>query len=252
MILWVLIKKELKTYFSSPLIYVLTGLFSLIIGWAFFNLLITYVESLQNMPETLVGSTNFVQNVVFRLFGNINFMLIFLCPLITMRLLAEEKKQHSLEFLLTAPITNTQIILAKFISSLLLVLFVLSSSFIFPIIIHLTGIHAGAYLLSGFIGIALTAGAFCAIGIMASSVTENQIVAALLSIVMILMLWMISWASQSTSNFYLVDLYRYLGFIDHFESFVRGILKTSDFLYFLTVIFLSLFTSVKVLASRNW
>ncbi|MFZ4714142.1 MAG: ABC transporter permease [Bacteriovoracaceae bacterium] len=251
-ILLVLIKKELKTTFNSPLIYILTGLFSLIIGWAFFNLLLTYVESLQNLPENLVGTMNFVQQVIFRLFGNINFMLIFLCPLITMRLISEEKKQHSLEFLLTAPITNTQIILAKYFSALLMVTFVLSSSFIFPIIINTTGIHAGAYLLSGFLGIFLTAASFTAIGLLASSVTENQIVAALLSIVMILFLWMISWASQSTSNFYLVDLYRYLGFIDHFESFVRGLLKTTDFLYFFTVIFLSLLTSIKVLASRNW
>lgn len=252
MILWILVKKELKIAFGSPLIYVLTALFSLIIGWAFFNLLITYVDSLQNLPESLIGSMHFVQNVVWRLFGNMNFMLIFLCPLITMRLLSEEKKQHSLEFLLTAPISNTQIILAKFLSAFLLVSLVLSSTLIFPVIVHLTGLKVGAYMASGFLGILLTAMTFCAVGILASSLTENQIVAALLSIVSVIFLWMISWASQSTSNFYLVDLYKYLGYIDHFEAMVKGVIRTSDFVYFFSLIFLCLFSSIKVLASRNW
>ncbi len=248
----VLMKKELKSYFSSPLIYILTGLFSLIIGWAFFNLLVTYVESLQNLPENLIGSTSFVTNVIFRLFGNINFMLLFLCPLICMRSIAEEKKQHSLEFLLTAPITHTQIILAKYLTCLILVLFVLSSTLLFPVIIHLAGFHVTSYMISGYVGVMLTAALFCAMGLLASSLTENQIVAALLSIVMMLGLWMIAWGSQSTNNFFLVDLYKYVGFIDHYENFVRGVIKTSDFVYFFSGIYFCLFCTTKVMSSRNW
>jgi ABC-2 type transport system permease protein len=251
-LLWTLIKKELKVNLTSPMVYLLTGLFALIVGWTFFNLLINYVESLQNLPENVIGTTNFVQSVVFRLFGNINFMLIFICPLVTMRAISEEKKQHSLEFLLVSPVSNLQIILSKFLSSLFITFIILSSSFIFPIIIKMSGFDVSNYMLNGFVGIFLTSAMFVAIGILTSSLTENQIVAALLSVVIILFLWMIAWASQSTSNYYLVDLYKYLGYIDHFESFVRGVINTSDIIYFLTVIFIGLYLSVKVLDSRNW
>jgi ABC-2 type transport system permease protein len=251
-LIWTLIKKELRASLTSPMIYVLTGLFALIVGWTFFNLLITYVESLQNLPENLIGTTSFVQSVIFRLFGNINFMLIFICPLVTMRSISEEKKQHSLEFLLVSPVSNLQIILSKFLSSLLMICLILSSSFIFPIIIKMSGFDVSNYMLNGFAGIFFTAAMFVSIGILASSLTENQIVAALLSVVMILFLWMVAWASQSTSNYYLVDLYKYLGYIDHFESFVKGIINTSDIVYFLSIIYIGLHLSVKVLDSRNW
>lgn len=248
----VLLRKELSHYFKSPLIYVITGLFSLIIGWTFFNLLANYVESLQNVPENLGGQISIVQTVLFRYFGNMNFLFLFICPLISMRLIAEEKKNHSIEFLLTAPISNFQIVISKFISSVVIILFMLLPTFIFPIVLSTSGLKEYGYLFSGYLGVFLTASSFLSLGLLASSLTENQIIAALLTSIMILFGWMISWASQSTQNLILVEIYKYTGMVDHFDNLVRGMIQTSDLVYFLSLIGFPLFLTTKVLDSRNW
>lgn len=243
---------DIKRYFKSSLFYIIMALFSLIVGWGFFNLLVNYVEHTQNLPESVVGQVTFVQAVVFRLFGNINFVLLFLTPLISMRLLAEEKKQKSIEFLLTAPVTNTQIVLGKYLASLFIVFTIIATTFIFPIILKLSGLNETGNIISGYLGVFSNSALFLAFGLFASSVTENQIVAAIIAVITILMLWMISWASMSTSNYYLAELYRYLGMVDHFDAMVRGLFRLSDVMYFTGFIFFSLFATVKVMDSRNW
>lgn len=243
---------DLKRYYKSSLFYIITALFSLIVGWGFFNLLVNYVEHTQNLPESVVGQVTFVQAVVFRLFGNINFVLLFLTPLISMRLIAEEKKQKSLEFLLTAPVTNTQIVLGKYLASLVIVLSILATTFIFPIILKLSGMNEVGNIVSGYLGVTFNSALYLALGILASSLTENQIVAAIMAVISVLFLWMISMASMSTSNFYLAELYRYLGLVDHFDALVRGLFRLSDVMYFVSFIFFSLFATVKVMDARNW
>lgn len=247
-----IMKKELKIYFSSPLIYIISALFSAIIGWAFFNLLINFVDSTQNLPENVVGQVSFIQAVVYRLFGNINFVMLFICPLITMKLISEEKKNSTLEFLLTAPITSFQIILGKYLSSLVVVFFIISTTFIFPIILSSSGMNAFNNIAMGYLGLIFNIMFFHAVGIFASSLTENQIISALITVICILFVWMVSWASQSTSNYLMAEVFKYAGMIDHFDNFVRGLFKTSDIVYYLTWTGFFLGLSVKTIDSRNW
>lgn len=250
--IFVIAWQDIKRYYKSSLFYIVTALFSLIVGWGFFNLLVNYIEHTQNLPESVVGQVTFVQAVVFRLFGNINFVLLFLTPLISMRLIAEEKKQKSLEFLLTAPVTNLQIVLGKYLASLVIVLSIVATTFIFPLILKLSGLNETGNIVSGYIAIFCNTALFLGFGILASSFSENQIVAAIIAVISVLFLWMISWASMSTSNYYLAELYRYLGLVDHFDALVRGWFRLSDLMYFASFIFFSLFATVKVMDSRNW
>jgi len=244
-------KKEFKTFFSSPLAYVLSALFILVTGYIFFNLLVNYVETIQNLPAQN-GKPSFNEAVTIKLFANMNFILLFITPLITMRLVAEEKKQRSIQLLFSAPLKESEIILGKFISSFSVVLFMMALTLIFPIILYSTGMFDGGYILSGYIGVLLNVLCYLSIGIFASTLTENQIIAALLTFVFIMFSWIIAWLSQNTSQFILVEIFNYLSIVYHFENMLKGLIETKDLVYYFSFVFLFLFMSQKSLEQRNW
>ena len=120
--IYLIFKKELKSFFYSPLAYVLAGLFSLVMGWIFFNLLYSFVENIQALPKGPGGGEfQFVNHVVIKLFGNLNFLLLMICPILTMKLFAEEKKDQSIDIYFSSPINEWQLVLGKFFSSILLI-----------------------------------------------------------------------------------------------------------------------------------
>lgn len=245
-------KRELKSYFTSPLAYIIAAVFSALAGWIFFNLLASYVANMQNLPPEVAGQVRFIDEVVIKFFGNLNFMLLLICPLVSMRLFAEEKKQHSIELLYSAPISDWSILMGKYLSSFFIVAFIVALTFIFPIILHFAGLYENFIFISGYLGIFLNISCYLAIGILASSLTENQIVSAILSIVFIMFLWLSSWASQVTSNYFVGFLLKYVGLVAHFQNIVRGLFNTVDFCYYLSFVFITLLFTKKVLESRNW
>lgn len=239
----VLAKKELKDSFSSPLIYVLTGLFSLMMGWLFFNYL---------LQSSQMTTTTMTQGVITPIFGNINFIFIFLCPLITMRSFAEEKKQHTLDLLLRSQLTEMQIILGKFISNLSMVLFMLALTLLFPLILAFSGYSDWGVVWSSYLGIVLCLMAYTSVGIFCSSLTDNQIVASLLTFCILLGSMLLVISVNATNNYLLALMVQYLTIPFHYEGFTRGILKSYSLVYFATYLAFFFLLTLKSLQSRKW
>lgn len=239
----VLTKKELKDAFYSPLVYVLCGLFSLMMGWLFFNYL------LQSKQMT---SATMTQGVITPIFGNINFIFIFLCPLLTMRSFAEEKKQKTLDLLLRSKLSHLQIILAKFISNVSIVLFMLSLTMLFPIILALSGYSDWGVVLSSYLGILLSIMAYTIVGLFCSSLTDNQIVASLLTFCLLLGSMLLVISVNATNNYLLALIIQYLTIPFHYEGFTKGLIRSYSLVYFISFYSFFILLTLKSLESRKW
>lgn len=250
--IWTLFKKEAQSYFSSPLAYVLIGLFSLISGIMFFNLLVTYSDGIQAIPQNMTQNISFVDEVVLRLFANINFLFLVFIPLITMRLFSEEKRQDTLEIFWLSPVRDWQVILAKGLAALSLILAMLLMTGLFPLIIWGIGIHDFSILFSAYLSVILNACAYISLGLFCSSISGNQIIAALLSILGIMFLWMVTWGGNLNSNFLVAEIFNYVGISSHFERVLRGVIGTQDIIYYLSFILIFGLLTVKSLDRRNW
>lgn len=247
-----LAKREFSTGWRNPLCWTLVGLFSVLSGWMFFNLLATWVDSVQSLPSEAAAQVGFLEEVVLRLYGNLHFLLLFFIPPLTMRLIAEERRQGTIDLLWSSPASDTAIILGKFLGAWLSVSCLLLPTLLYPFILFWAGIPDTSVVASCYAGLILTAGCYVAMGLFASCLTENQVVAALLAFVFIMFSWLASWIAQIVGNFWLSELVHYLSVTSHFEAFIRGAPGTVDLAYFTSVMGLSLFASVKALQSRNW
>lgn len=245
-------KKELKSFFKSPMAYIIAGLFATITGYIFYNLLISFVENTQNIPGRNSSQLDFINTVIIQLFSNINLFLLFICPILTMRMFAEEKRESTIDLYFAAPIKDFQIVLGKYIAAVVMGLFLLSLTLLFPMILWTIKVSDFSFVFSGYLGLIFNMISYLALGLFASSVTSNQIVAAVISYVGIMAFWMISWASQISTNFIYSEFFKYLTMVRHFEMFMKGMASTADFIYYLSFIFIWLFLTKKVLESRNW
>ncbi len=250
--IWTLWKKESQSYFSSPLAYILIGLFSLISGIMFFNLLVTYSDGIQSIPQNMTQTISFVDEVVLRLFANINFLFLVFIPLITMRLFSEEKRQETLEVYWLAPVSDWQIILAKGLAAFTLIISMLVMTGLFPLIIWGIGVQDTSILFSAYLSVILNSLAYISLGIFCSSISGNQIIAALLSILGIMFLWMITWGGNLNSNFLVAEIFTYIGITSHFERVLRGVIGTQDIIYYTTFVLFFGFLTAKSLDRRNW
>ncbi len=250
--IWTIWKKEVESYFASPLAYILIGLFSLITGIMFFNLLVTYTDGVQAIPQDIAQNISFVEEVVLKLFANINFLFLIFIPLITMKLFSEEKRLETIDLFWLSPIKEWQVVIAKGLSALTLVLSMLFMTIIFPLIIWGVGIKDISLLSTSYLSVLLNACCYVSLGLFCSSITSNQIISALLSILGILFLWMITWGGHLNSNYMISEIFNYLGITSHFERILRGLLGTQDLIYYGTFIFFFGFLTVKSLGRRNW
>ena len=245
-------KKEVSTYFSSPLAYVLIGLFSLISGVIFFNLLVTYTDGIQALPPNQAMQISFVEEVVLRLFANLNFLFLLFIPLITMKLFSEEKRLETIDLYWLSPIQEWQVVLAKGLAALTLILAMLLMTGVFPLVIWGIGIRDFSLLLTSYMGLFFNSLAYISLGLFCSSISGNQIIAALLSVLGIMFLWMITWGGHLNSNYLVAQIFTYVGITSHFERILRGVIGTQDIIYYLTFIFVFGFLTVKSLGRRNW
>jgi|SRR5665648_185018 len=250
--IWTLWKKELDSYFSSPMAYVLIGLFSLISGAFFFNLLITYTDGIQAISPDMTQSISFVEEVVLRLFANINFLFLVFVPLITMKLFSEEKRLETIDLYWMSPLKEWQVVLAKGLAALSLILAMLFMTVLFPLIIWGAGIKDFSLLGSAYLAIFLNASCYISLGLFCSSLSGNQIIAALLSILGIMFLWMITWGGHLNSNYVVAEIFTYVGISSHFERILRGLIGTQDLIYYASFVFIFGFLTVKSLSRRNW
>jgi len=249
---WTIARREFGVNLRTPMAWTLLGLFSLLSGWIFFNLLVTYADNIQAVPAHLQAQVSFLEEVVLRLYANIHFLMLFFIPPLTMRLLAEERRQGTIDLLWSAPLTDTEIILGKFLGAWFTMLLVLLPTLFFPAVLFWAGIPDYAVVAGCYLGLSLTSACYVAVGLFASALTENQVVAALTSFVFIMFSWLAGWASQTIGNFWTAEVIHYLSVSGHFENLVKGILSTPDLAYFFSFTGLSLYAGVKALQSRNW
>ena len=227
--------------------------FLVLVGFFFHSLIWLFkIQSLQmaRYPNYL-QQLNINQMVYSPLFHNISIILLLMIPLLTMRLFSEEKKRQTDELLYTCPISINQIILGKYFASLFVLVVMLFLTGILSVFVFSYGNPELAPILSGYLGLFLVGAAFMAVGIFFSSVTENQIVSAILTFGALLLFWILNWASYSAGGMW-KSVLNYLSFFQHFDEMTRGILDTTDLVYYLSFIFLGLFLTHSVIQSRRW
>jgi len=236
--------KEIRSLFVSPIAYVVLTGFLLLGGWFFFNLLFrfTYLLTLYTGLQNLAGlqGLNLNDHVMSPLLHNLAIVLVIMVPVITMRAFAEEKRSGTYELLLTSPLTVTEIVLGKFLGCIFFVSVMILLTAIYPAILLLYGNPELGMLFSGYLGLFLLAVVFVSVGLLTSSLTENQIVAAVSCFVALLLLYVISWPAE-TAGSALASALRYLSVIERFSEMVKGIIDSQNVVYFLSIIVFSLF-----------
>jgi ABC-2 type transport system permease protein len=247
--------KELRSLFVSPIAYVVLTGFLLLGGWFFFNFLfrftylLTVYTGLQN-AEGLQG-LNLNEYVMAPLLHNLTIVLVIMIPLITMRAFAEEKRSGTYELLLTSPLSVTEIVLGKLVGAVAFVGVMILLTAIYPAILALYGNPELGVVAAGYLGLFLLGAVFVSVGLLTSSLTENQIVAAVVCFVVLLLLYVISWPAE-TAGVGVGGLLKYLSVVDHFGEMVKGLVDTADIVYFLSLIALAIFlTHRTVEASRQ-
>jgi ABC-2 type transport system permease protein len=249
---WTIARRDLRAYFTSPLAAIIIAGFLAIMGWMFFfNLSHFQLQNMQSQQFNMGRSVNITDGIIRPLYGNMNVIFLMIMPFITMRLLAEERKNHTIELLITSPTTLTQIILGKFLSALLLVAVMLAFTLVYPAVLFYTGNPDWGPIFTSYLGTLLLAGCYIAIGLFFSSMTENQIVAGSLTFAAGLFFWLISWASQNAGPVW-SDVLTYLSLISHYNNFGQGMLNTPDVFYYLSFIATGLFLTHRVLDSYRW
>jgi ABC-2 type transport system permease protein len=242
--------KELRSYFSLPIGYVIIGLFALLFAWFYNAYLDWFLETSQEMMGP--GRTpNVNQQVIAGLLQNSAVIILFVMPMITMRTYSEEKRSGTIELLLTSPLTDIEIILGKFLGAMGLFAAMLAVTLIPIGVLFFFGNPEWRPIAAGYLGLLLMGGCFVAVGLLISSFTKNQIVAGVGTFVVFLLLWVIDWPARSAGPTMRAIL-EYLSITQHFGDFARGIIDTKHVVYYLSVITFGLFLTAKSVDSERW
>ncbi len=230
---WTIMRRELMAYFVSPIAYVVTALFLALHGYMFSLILF------------------FSQEATMRyLFGTMTTVLLFIAPVLAMRLLAEEYRSGTIELLLTAPLRDWELVLGKWLASVVLWAVMLLFTLVYPYFLYLYGPPDWGPVVSGYVGIFLFGAALLALGTLASALTENQIVAAILGTVFTVGLWVLRGAGDLLGGT-LSRVVNYIALADHTMDFTRGVVDTRDLLYFMSVMVLALFLATRAVEVRR-
>ena len=238
--------KELKGYFASPIAYIVLGFFALMFGFFFYSLLLFF-------DRGAVGgqSVNVNEQLIRPVFLNATVIFLFVLPMVTMRTYSEEKRSGTIELLLTSPLTDTQIILGKFLGAMTLYVALLAVTLIHIGILFIYGEPEWKPIATGYLGLLLMGGCFLSLGLFISSLTKNQIVAAMATFATFLMLWVISWISTFVGPTTQTVL-QYLSLTEHFDDFAKGIIDSKHVIYYLSFMAFGLFLTAKSVDSERW
>lgn len=249
-----IIAKELRGYFVSPVVYVVGAIFLLIFGFLSY-LYVVYAgyQAIQIMQMQGGQAQLNLNDLVFRnLFASMRFVLLIILPILTMRLFAEERKLRTFEFLMTSPIGINEIVAGKFVSVFLVFLSLLGLTGLVPTVLMLFSDFDWNPIWTGYLGMTLLGALFISVGLLASAVTENQIVAAFLSFGMLLLIWLVSGLGALLGDTTLGQLISYVSFMDHYDRLVRGLIDTKDLVYFFSSVLFMLFLTHRVVESTRW
>lgn len=226
--------RELKSYFCSWMAYLVIGGFLAISGFIFFVIITG------NHQASMRWS-----------FHNMAVTLLFVCPILTMRLLAEERRSGTLEVLLTSPVTDAQVVLGKFLGAVGLLAVLVAATLHFPLILAQYGSPDPGPLFTGYLGLLLVGASFMAVGVLASSLTESQVVAGFLSFGGLLVLWIIGWAASQPGSA-VGHVLEQLSLLNHFDDLAKGVIDSKDIVFYLSFMAVCLFGAVRALESRKW
>src|SRR5262245_5131445 len=237
-------QKELKSYFASPIAYIVIGLFALLFGYFYSVMLQYFVQESMQAQMSGEGDTMNVNEMMLRLlFQNITILVLFLMPMVTMRTYAEEKRSGTIELLLTSPVTDFQIILGKFLGAMALYAVMLAVTLIHIGVVFIYGNPEWKPVATSYLGLLLLGGCFISVGLLISSLTKNQIVAGVSTFAVFLLLWVISWLGSVNATF--ANVTGYLSIVEHFDDFSKGVLDTTHLVYYLSFITFGLFLTAK-------
>ena len=249
---WIICRKELRSYFVSPIAYLLLAMFAIVFGFFFWNAVGYFVYA--GMEAQMRGgmfpmSVN--EQVIRPLISNVSVIGLFLIPMITMRLFAEEKRSGTIELLVTSPVRDFEVILGKWLAAMLLysgmlLLTALNFAWLFRY-----GNPDWKPVAVGYLGLLLQAGTLLAIGTFISTLTRNQIIAGAATFGICLLLWVLEWVSNYESSTW-ARVMAYLSVLTHFDSFSKGLLSLKDAVFYVTAIFLGLFLTARSMESLRW
>ena len=244
-------QREVNAYFASPIAYVLIGFFALLFGWFFYVPLAFFIQQSSQMGMNPTQALNINQMLVGPTLMNTTVIMLFLFPLITMRTYAEEKRSGTIELLLTSPVTDVEIIIGKFLGAMLLYAAMLAVTLLHMAILFIFGDPEWKPIATGYLGLLLMGGCFLSLGLFISSLTKNQIVAAMATFAVFLMLWVINWISTFVGPTTQTVL-QYLSLTEHFDDFAKGVIDTKHVVYYLSFIAMGLFLTMKSVDSERW
>jgi len=255
--LWAIYRKEMGHYFVSPIAYIFIGIF-LALSAFFFNLFLSSAITQQQQAAFEGMQMGMMQNfdvpsaVVRATFGLLSTFALFFTPMLTMGVYAEERKRGTMELLMTSPVTETQIVLGKFLAALTLFATMLIPTLAEVGFLYFTSDpHPSVkIILTGYLGALLLGGCLLALGTFVSSLTENQLIAAVITFAVSLLIWIIDQIGPSTGNS--VQVLQYLSIIRHYEDFARGVIDTSTLIYYVSFIALFVFLTVRSVDSIRW
>ena len=243
--------KEFRSYFLSPIGYAVVCSFLFMVGYMFYQRLVFFVKQSfvgDQIQQQIQMSLN--DAVIKPLYGTINILLLFVVPIITMRLISEEKKTRTIELLLSSPVNSWQIITGKFTGAMLLILSALLGTFVYPVVLYLGGNPDMGQVVAMYIGMIFLSSVYVATGLLWSSITENQIISAILTFVSLLFFWTIDWSIQNSSQT-VSDILSYVSVIKHFEYFGQGVLSLKDTIYYVSLGFMLLYVSKQFFYDRS-
>ena len=243
--------KELRSYFVSPIAYVVVGFFAILFGYFFVASLSVMVRFSMQAGTFGMQSVNINEFMLRPLLSNSAIVLLFFLPFLTARAYAEEKKSGTIELLLTSPLSDLEIILGKFLGALTL----------FAAMLAVTAVHMGILfwygepelgpMLSGYLGLLLMGASFISVGLLVSSTTRNQIVAGVITFALLLLFWVLGWMADSVGPTSQAVL-SYLSILEHFDDFSKGVIDTKHVTYYVSFIAFGLYLTAKAVDTERW
>ncbi len=250
--IWIICRKELRSYFVSPIAYLLLAMFAVVFGFFFWNAVGYFIYAgIESQMRGSMYPMNVNEQVIRPLLSNVSVIGLFLIPMITMRLFAEEKRSGTIELLATSPIRDWEVILGKWLAAMILYCGMLLLSALNFVWLFRYGNPDWKPVLIAYLGLLLQAGALLAIGTFISTLTRNQIIAGAATFGICLLLWVLEWVSGYESATY-ARVMAYLSVLTHFESFAKGLLSIKDAVFYLSAIFLGLFLTARSMESLRW
>ena len=235
--------RELRSLFLSPLAWAILAIVQFIMAYLFMSQLQEFLL-IQSKLSAIDNAPGVTELVIVPLYGSAAFIMMLVTPLLTMRLISEERRNRSLALLISAPISMTEIIIGKYIGMLGFAAIMILMMTLMPLSLYIGGSIDGGLLFTIVLGISLLLAAFIALGLYMSTLTSQPTIAAMSTFGMLLLLWIIDWAggkADATAS----GLLEYLSMLRHFEAFAKGLFNSSDFIYYLLFISLFLILSIR-------